>query len=190
LGDAARMLYTSSDFAAYAAHKPLVNQPGSHWHYSSGTANIVAGIVRRSVEKNTRRYYGFFYRELFHRIGMFSVVIELDPSGTFVGSSYVWATARDWARFGLLYLQDGVWEGRWILPHGWVAYTVTPAPAAPRGEYGALFWLNAGPADDPSRRLWPRAPWDTFAAQGFRDQKLFIIPSRELILVRFGATSG
>lgn len=190
LRDVALMLYTSQDFAAYAANQPLAARPGGHWHYSSGTANIVAGIVRRSVEKQARPYYGFLYRELFHRIGMYSVVLEPDPSGTFVGSSYIWATARDWARFGLLYLQDGVWEGGRILPEGWVAYTVTPAPAAPRGEYGALFWLNAGPASDPSRRLWPRAPRDTFAAQGFRGQKLFIIPSRELILVRFGATSG
>jgi CubicO group peptidase (beta-lactamase class C family) len=190
LGDAARMLYTSTDFAAYAADKPLKARPGDLWHYSSGTANIVAGIVRRAAEKQMRPYYGFLYRELFQRIGMESVVMEPDPSGTFAGSSYIWATARDWARFGLLYLRDGVWDGRRILPGGWVAYTVTPAPAAPRGEYGALFWLNAGPAADPSRRLWPRAPRDTFAAQGFRDQKLFIIPSRDLILVRFGSTSG
>jgi CubicO group peptidase (beta-lactamase class C family) len=190
LRDAARMLYTTTDFAAYAADKPLAARPGDRWHYSSGPANIVAGIVRRAAEKQTRPYYGFFYRELFHRIGMQSVVLEPDPSGTFAGSSYIWATARDWARFGLLYLRDGVWDGRRILPDGWVAYTVTPAPAAPRGEYGALFWLNAGPAADPSRRLWPHAPRDTFAAQGFRDQKLFIIPSRALILVRFGATSG
>jgi CubicO group peptidase (beta-lactamase class C family) len=190
LRDAARMLYTSTDFAAYAARKPLAAPPDSRWHYSSGTANIVAGIVRRAVEQQTPRYYAFFYRKLFHRIGMYSVVMEPDPSGTFVGSSYIWATARDWARFGQLYLQDGVWEDRRILPEGWAAYTVTPAPAAPRGEYGALFWLNAGPAGGPSRRLWPRAPRDAFAAQGFRAQKLFIIPSREVILVRFGATSG
>lgn len=190
LRDAARMLYASTDFAAYAAEKPLAGRPGSRWNYSSGTANLVAGIVRRSMEKQTRPYYAFIYREFFHRIGMDSAVLEPDPSGTFVGSSYIWATARDWARFGLLYLRDGVWEGRRILPAGWVAYTVTPAPAAPRGEYGALFWLNAGPASDPSRRLWPRAPRDTFAAQGFRGQKLFIIPSRELILVRFGSTGS
>jgi CubicO group peptidase (beta-lactamase class C family) len=190
LGDAARMLYATTDFAAYVAEKPLAARPGSRWHYASGPANIVAAIVRRAAEKQARSYYDPIYRELFHRIGMHSVVMEPDPSGTFVGSSYIWATARDWARFGLLYLQDGVWGGRRILPPGWVAYTVTPAPAAPRGEYGALFWLNAGPAGDPTRRLWPRAPRDTFAAQGFRAQKLFIIPSRELVLVRFGATSG
>jgi CubicO group peptidase (beta-lactamase class C family) len=190
LRDAARMLYTTTDFAAYAAGKSLTAPPDSRWHYSSGTANIVAGIVRRAAEQQTPRYYEFLYRELFHRIGMRSVIMEPDPTGTFVGSSYIWATARDWARFGLLYLRDGVWEGRRILPEAWVAYTTTPAPAAPRGEYGALFWLNVGPDGDPSRRLWPRAPRDTYAAQGFRAQKLFMIPSRELILVRFGATSG
>jgi CubicO group peptidase (beta-lactamase class C family) len=84
--------------------------------------------------------------------------MEPDPSGTFAGSSYIWATARDWARFGLLYLRDGVWDGRRILPDGWVAYTVTPAPAAPRGEYGALFWLNAGPAAAPPGGCGPVRP--------------------------------
>jgi CubicO group peptidase (beta-lactamase class C family) len=189
LRDAAVMLYTTSDFAAYAASKPLEGRPDSRWRYSSGTANIVAGIVRRAVEKQNNPYYGFLYEELFDRIGMASTVMEPDPSGTFAGSSYIWATARDWARFGRLYLQDGVWDGQRILPQGWVDYTVTPTPPAPRGQYGALFWLNAGPVADPARRLWPQAPRDTFAAQGFREQKLFIIPSRQLILVRFGATS-
>jgi len=189
LRDAAVMLYTSSDFAAYGALKPLGAQPDSRWHYSSGTANIVAGIVRRTVEKLRHPYYGFLYEALFDKIGMVSAVMEPDPTGTFTGSSYIWATARDWARFGLLFLQDGVWSGERILPQGWVDYTVTPTPPAPRGQYGALFWLNAGPPADPGRRLWPAAPRDTFAAQGFREQKLFIIPSKALILVRFGATS-
>jgi CubicO group peptidase (beta-lactamase class C family) len=76
------------------------------------------------------------------------------------------------------------------LPDGWVPYTVTPAPAAAQGQYGALFWLNAGPSAEPSRRRWPHAPRDAFAAEGFREQRLFIIPSKELILVRFGATTG
>ncbi len=189
LGATAAMLYTSPDFGAYAARKHLEARPDSRWHYSSGTANIVAGIVRRAVEKQSNPYYGFLYRELFDRIGMTSVVMEPDPSGTFAGSSYIWATARDWARFGLLYLQDGVWNGERLLPSGWVDYSVTPTPPAPRGEYGAMFWLNAGPAADPGRRQWPGAPRDAYSAQGFREQKLFIVPSKNLILVRFGATT-
>ena len=187
--DAVSMFYDSYDFAAYAASKPLVAEPGSTWLYSSGTANIVARIVRRAAESVDENYYAFIYRELFDRIGMHSVVFEPDPSGTFVGSSYALATARDWARFGLLYLQDGVWNGERILPQGWVAYSVTPTPGAPRGEYGAFFWLNAGSPDDPGLRRWPGAPRDAFFATGFQEQKVIVIPSRNVVLVRIGNTT-
>ena len=134
------MFYNSYDFAAYAARKPLEADPDSKFHYSSGTANIISRIVRRAAEENYRNYYAFIYRELFAKIGMHSAKFEPDPSGTFVGSSYVFATARDWAQFGLLYLQDGVWDGERLFPEGWVAYTTTPTPQAPQGEYGAMFW--------------------------------------------------
>lgn len=96
---------------------------------------------------------------------------------------------RDWARFGLLYLQDGIWQGERILPLGWVKYSTTPTPQAPRDEYGALFWLNAGSPSDSEDRRWPAAPRDAFAALGFQEQKVIIIPSKKLVLVRFGATS-
>jgi CubicO group peptidase (beta-lactamase class C family) len=190
LYDATYMLYGSYDFAAYAAAKPLESQPDGKWHYSSGTANIVARIVRQTVEKDYRYYYRFIFEDLFDKIGMVSALIEPDPSGTFVGSSYAMATARDWARFGLLYLQDGVWQAERILPKGWVQYSTTPTPKAPLGEYGAYFWLNAGSAANPNHRLWPSVPRDAFAAQGFQEQKLIMIPSRKLILVRFGATTN
>lgn len=187
--DATYMLYGSYDFGAYAAAKQLETAPGAKWYYSSGTTNIVAGIVRRAIEKDHEYYYRFIHEELFDRIGMYSAVMEPDSSGTFVGSSYTFATPRDWARFGLLYLQDGIWQGRRILPAGWVAYTTTPTPAAPRGEYGAHAWLNAGSAANPRDRRWPAAPRDAFAALGFQEQKVIVIPSRKLVLVRFGATS-
>jgi CubicO group peptidase (beta-lactamase class C family) len=189
LYDATYMLYGSYDFAAYAAAKPLEGEPDSKWYYSSGTANIVARIVRQTVEKDYRFYYRFMFEELFDKIGMYSALMEPDSSGTFVGSSYAMATPRDWARFGLLYLQDGVWQGQRILPERWVKYSTTPTPKAPLGEYGAHFWLNAGSASNPNNRLWPGAPRDAFAAQGFQEQKLIVIPSRKLVLVRFGATT-
>jgi CubicO group peptidase (beta-lactamase class C family) len=187
--DTTRMLYESYDFAAYAAGKPLVAKPDAKWNYSSGTANIIARIVRRTAEKSYAHYYDFIRGELFDKIGMYSAVMEPDASGTFVGSSYTFATPRDWARFGLLYLQDGIWQGKRILPQGWVKYTTTPTPQAPRGEYGALFRLNAGSPSDPADRRWPDAPRDAFAALGFQEQNVFIIPSKKLVLVRFGATS-
>jgi len=187
--DAVYMFYDSYDFAAYAANKPLEAEPDAKWHYSSGTANIIARIVRQTIEKEHQNYYEYLYQNFFHKIGMFSMVLEPDPSGTFVGSSYTFATPRDWARFGLLYLQDGVWNGERILPEGWVKYTTTPTPRAPRGEYGALFWLNAGSASGPSDRMMPSVPVDTYYARGFQEQRVFIVPSKKLVLVRFGATS-
>lgn len=187
--DVTYMLYGSRDFAAYAAGKELEAAPDTRWHYSSGTANIVARIVRQTVTPDYPYYYEALYEKLFDRIGMTSIILEPDASGTFVGSSYAFATPRDWARFGLLYLQDGLWHGQRILPEGWVDYTKTPTPAAPRGQYGALFWLNAGAADDPGNRRWPDAPIDAYAAEGFQEQKVIVIPSRQLVLVRFGATA-
>ncbi len=189
LYDATKMLYGSYDFAAYAASKPLAAPLDTKWSYSSGTANIISRIVRMEADKNYRNSFTFMREELFDRIGMQSAVPEPDPSGTYVGSSYTFATPRDWARFGLLYLQDGVWNGERILPEGWVRYTTTPTPGAPKGEYGAHFWLNAGPASDSGKRRWPSSPADAYSADGYQEQKIIVIPSKKLVLVRFGATS-
>jgi CubicO group peptidase (beta-lactamase class C family) len=189
LHDVTDMLYRSYDFAAYAAEKPLDTEPDGKWAYSSGTANIIARIVRHAAEKNYPRYYDFLRKELFEKVDMHSAVAEPDPSGTFVGSSYMFATPRDWARFGFLYLQDGVWGEERILPEGWVKYSTTPTPKTPQGQYGALFWLNAGTEANPKDRPWPSAPTDTFSARGYQEQYVVIIPSKKLVIVRFGATS-
>ena len=98
-------------------------------------------------------------------------------------------TARDWARFGLLYLNDGVAGGERILPEGWVRYSTTPGPAS-GGVYGAQFWLNAGPADNPRARPMPDVPADTYSADGFAGQNVFIIPSRELVVVKLSESRG
>lgn len=189
LYDATRMLYASPGFAAYAAAKPMEAEPNHKWHYSSGTSNIVARILRRRMEKVYPYYLDYIYERMFHRIGMYSAIMEPDAAGTFVGSSYTLATALDWARFGLLYLQDGVWQGERILPAGWVAYSTTPTGGAPKGQYGAHFWLNRGSLDDPHDRRWPHAPRDAFGAMGYQDQRVIIIPSHKAVLVRFGATT-
>src|SRR5579863_3353760 len=132
--DATRMLYREKDMGEYATKSKLVHKPGEVFYYSSGTANILSSIIRRTVGDSG--YYRFPYQQLFYRIGMYSAVLEPDAGGTFVGSSYCYATARDWARFGLLYLQDGDWNGQRILPEGWVGFT------GKGSEYGALWWLN------------------------------------------------
>jgi len=186
--DIVQMMYNESDMAAFAASMPLAHSPDTHWSYSSGTTNIVSGIIRRAVGDSDAEYFSFPYRKLFGKLGMTSAVLEPDASGTFVGSSYLYATARDWARFGQLYLRDGVWNGERILPEGWVAYSVTPTPRAPQGGYGAQFWLNAGSPDDPTDRWMPDLPTDIYSARGLDGQFVTVIPSHDLVVVRLGLT--
>jgi CubicO group peptidase (beta-lactamase class C family) len=185
--DCNTMLFDSPDTGGFAAEMPLEADPGSRWSYSSGSANILARIVRQASGTSLEEQFNFPRRALFERIGMRSAIMEPDPSGTFVGSSFMYATARDWARFGLLYLNDGVWMGERILPEGWVAYSTTPTPHAPPGEaYGALFWLNTG---NPTRGL-PKLPEDLFWADGHEGQYVMVIPSHNLVVVRLGLARG
>ena len=182
--DATEMLFNSKDAAHFAMSKKAVHPPNEKFYYSSGTTNILMRIIREKTGE--AQYHRFPYLKLFNKVGMHSAIIELDPSGTFVGSSFSYATARDWARFGLLYLNDGVWNGERILPEGWVQYTATPAPPAKKGEYGAQWWLNAGATDNPANRNYPDLPTDIFLADGFEGQFVFVVPSKKLIVVRLG----
>ena len=183
LSDVCQMLFSVHDAGGYAAAKPLEAVPDAVWKYSSGTTNIISKILR-NVVANDASYHAMPRELLFDRIGMRHTVIETDPSGTFVGSSFGWATARDWARFGLLYLNDGVWLGERILPEGWVDYCRTPTARAPNGQYGAQWWCNAGTNDDGENRLWPRLPADLFAARGFQGQSINIFPTQKLVVVK------
>jgi hypothetical protein len=177
LSDVTTMLYKEPDCYKFAIGSPFGKDPDLEYKYSSGTTNIVSGIIRRTLG-NDQLYFAFPYHEIANKIGMSSLLMETDASGNFVGSSYGYATARDWAKFGQLYLQDGVWKGDSILPKGWVSYTTTSAKAA-NGKYGAFFWLNR--AGD-----LPDVPQDMFACQGHRGQRVFIIPSKQLVVVRLG----
>lgn len=189
--DVVAMLYGpgAADMGAFAAAMPLDHVPGSHWSYASGTTNLIASVLRDALHSQAD-YFAFPRARLFNPLGMASAVIEPDESGTFVGSSYMYATPRDWARLGLLYLQDGVWLGERLLPEGWVGYATTPAPAAPRGEYGAQIWLNRGAPGNPSDRPHPELPADLYYLSGFEGQDVVVVPSRDLVVVRMGLTAG
>lgn len=181
---ATNMLFKKKDFGLYAMEFPFESEANTLFEYSSGTTNIISRLIREAV--GDEDYYRFYYRELFEKIGAYSMVIEPDAGGTYVGSSFSWATARDWARFGLLYLNDGVFNGERILPEGWVAYSTTPATTAKSGEYGAQWWLNAGSINHPEARTYPDVPSDSFQATGFEGQFVFVVPSKNLVVVRLG----
>jgi len=180
LSDVNVMLWGSRDAGEFAARRKLAHDPGAHWHYSSGTTNVLSRAMREALGGD---YAAFPRQALFERIGMASAVIEPDASGTFVGSSLMFATARDWARFGLLFANDGAWHRERILPAGWVGYSATPAPAAPKGEYGAHWWLKLRRPDGaPVVHLPP----DTFYAAGHGGQFVTVVPSRSVVVVRLG----
>ena len=186
--DVTDMLYGSKSMAQYAWEKPPDTKPDGEWYYSSGTANIIARIERDMVGGTLVDVYNFARINLFDKLNMCSAVIEPDASGSFVGSSYMFATPRDWARFGLFILRDGVWNGERILPEGWMKYSTMPTPLAPKGEYGALFWLNAGEKGNPKNRMYPSLPTDLYYLSGFNGQVVAVIPSRNVVIVRMGVT--
>ena len=182
--DAIRMLFGdgAADMGHYAASLPLVYPPGSHWEYSSGTTNIVSRVIRDLAGGNEEAYRAFITRKLLEPIGIRDAVLEFDAAGTLIASSLIFMRARDYARFGLLYLRDGEWNSQRILPEGWVQHARTPTVGS-GGRYGAQWWLS-GFAN--SRRV-PHAlhqfPADTFMAQGHQEQSIIVVPSHDLVVV-------
>lgn len=172
------MLHKEGNMGKYTLEKPLNYPIDSVWSYSSGSTNIVSLIIRQTIG-NDAEYYSFPRKALFNKIGMRSAVWEVDASGTFVGSSYLYATMRDYARFGLLFLNNGYWFGEQILPLGWVDYTTTIAKGS-NGQYGAFFWLNRSGTD------YPDVPCDMYCCRGHDGQYIYIIPSKNLVVVRTG----
>ncbi len=188
MSDVILMLYTTGDTAGFTAAMPQAQEPGSTFYYSSGTTNVISRIHRQLFD-NQQSYFNFPQERLFSKLGMSSAVLEPDASGTFVGSSYMYATPRDWAKIGLLYLQDGMWNGERILPECWVDYSLTPATSAEQGEYGIQIWLNAGAADDPDNKSFSNLPNNTYYLSGFEGQNVVVLPDQELIVVRMGLTT-
>jgi CubicO group peptidase (beta-lactamase class C family) len=180
-----RMLYTEPDMAAFAESARLQAPPGTRYHYSSPSTLILSRIVRDAVGGRAEDVRRFAERELFHPLGMRDVILEFDAAGTPVGSSYMYATARDWARFGLLYANDGMADGRRILPEGWVGYSATPTPGS-RDGYGAGFFTNRGESDFGRLRVRGGMPADSFFASGTQGQRIVVAPAERLVVVRLG----
>ena len=177
ISDVTKMLFNDLDVTKSQINKPLVGKTNKTWKYSSGTTNLLSGILRSQFATH-QQYLDFWYSSLIDKIGMQSMVIETDMKGNYIGSSYGWATARDWSKFGLLYLHKGNWNGEQIFDESWAKFVSTPTNTS-NGIYGAHFWLNAG-------GRYPDAPKDLYSANGFQGQNVFIIPSLDLVIVRMG----
>lgn len=178
------MEFTTSDMATFAARRPLKNAPGSTLEYTSANTLILARLVGGIVGNGPADLRGFAERELFHPLGMSNVTMEFDGAGTFVGSSYLFAPARSYARFGELYRRDGLApDGRRILPEGWTQWS----HRATLGDgYGAGFFTNDGNGDFARARIKAGFPSDGFYASGVFGQRVYIIPSAGLVIARFG----
>lgn len=185
--EASVMLFARPDAAAYAAGMPLAAPPGEVWSYSSGTANILARVLGERFD-GTPALLRWARERLFAPAGLHSALLEADASGTLLASSFVFMTARDWARFGELHRRGGLWQQQRVLPEGWVEYVTTPTPAS-NGEYGAHWWLNRGTLEDPDTPNWPELPPDSFAAWGHNGQYVLVVPSEKLVVVRLGLST-
>ena len=171
--------------AAFAESTPLATTPGTAWNYSDGNSIILSHLIRNATGGHPADVLRFARSELFEPLGMHSVTLEFDGAGTPEGSSQMLASARDWARFGLLYLNDGVVGGRRILPEGWVNYSASSTPSGWVG-IGAGFWTNRGDSFGANYRAERGMPRDAFFAKGTIGQYVIIVPSERLVIVRLG----
>ncbi|ULQ54691.1 serine hydrolase domain-containing protein [Flavihumibacter fluvii] len=178
------MLFKRGDMARFTAKLPLLFQPGTVFNYTGGNTNILSRIIRQTLGE--KEYQAFPYQSLFHPINAYSFLLEPDASGTYVTSSYSYATARDFARFGLLYYNNGIWNGKQVLPENWVKESIQPATADPLKRYGYQFWLNGLDKHDSTKRWYPDVPADMYFADGYGGQNVYIIPSKKLVVVRLG----
>jgi CubicO group peptidase (beta-lactamase class C family) len=176
-------IYTGAvDVFAYSLNQPLEFPVGTVGRYRNSDPLAIGALIKQAVTKRGEEYLTYPQRALFDRIGIRRQVLETDPYGNFILSGYNYGTARNWARLGLLYLQDGVWQGQRLLPEGWAKFVSTPAPAWRQPIYGGLFWINGTGAFS--------LPRDAYFAAGAGGQFALIVPSRELVVVRLGHSGG
>ncbi len=185
-GEASRMLFGRRDVAGHAASAPADAPPGTRWRYSSAATNILAQVMRTRFDGDDVRYWNWPSHALFGPIGAHSAMFETDAVGTWIGSSYLWASSADWARLGQLLLDDGRWQGRQVLAPGFLARASTPATSAGDGRgYGAQTWRIGAPE---AGSCAGQVPSDTLAMLGHWGQIVAVVPSRQAVIVRLGWT--
>ena len=176
------MVYLQDDMAGFAVKAALVAPPGTRWAYSSPTTQLLARIIRDAVG-GPEQSLAFAWRELFNPLGMRNVTLEFDATGTLQGSTHMLASARDWARFGLLFVNDGAVGGKRLLHEDWVDFS---AAATLDTDYGAGFWTNRSEHESAKDRVRSGIPRDAFFAAGDLGQRIVIMPSQRLVVVRLG----
>jgi CubicO group peptidase (beta-lactamase class C family) len=184
--DATAMLFTEPSASAYVMKKAAIHSPGTFFNYSSGTANLLSRLHYERSGARLQMHHRDYLIHIAQPLGFQQAVFETDASGVMVGSSYLYAPARDWARLGQMMLNGGVLNGERIVSEDWVNRSVTPNDSENGPAYGYQWWLNSGG----TRLRWPDLPEDAYAAQGNRQQHMMVIPSASLIIVRLGWTSG
>ncbi|MDG4856090.1 MULTISPECIES: serine hydrolase [unclassified Mesorhizobium] len=187
VADVTRMLYLEPDMAGFAEAKPLGGEVGKAFSYSSGTAVMLSRLWQEAIGDKAKALT-WPRTALFEPLGMHSAVLETDERGTFVGSSYLYATAHDWARFGQFLLQGGVWNGAQILPAGFVDWMRQPAPASKVYGNGQVWIEGPGDEENPGAGAAAGLPKDTYWMEGHDGQTVAIIPSEQLVVVRLGLT--
>ncbi|OBQ86714.1 serine hydrolase [Mesorhizobium sp. WSM3873] len=187
VADVTRMLYLEPDMAGFAEAKPLGGEVGKAFSYSSGTAVMLSRLWQEAIGDKAKAL-SWPRTALFEPLGMHSAVLETDERGTFVGSSYLYATAHDWARFGQFLLQGGVWNGAQILPAGFVDWMRQPAPASKVYGNGQVWIEGPGDEENPGAGAAAGLPKDTYWMEGHDGQTVAIVPSEQLVVVRLGLT--
>ena len=186
--DVTKMLFTKISGGRFAAEKFLENTKDKHWHYSSGTSNILSWIYAKELTKKNLDPIGFMRDKLFQPLGMSSMVVSPDFVGTPTSSSFGFATGEDWLKLGQLYLQQGKWRGKQLVPASWVKKAATSPTHGSKGRYSHHWWLN-----DPESKFvrdYPSAPKDAYWAGGFNGQIVMVIPSKNIVITRLGWTIG
>ena len=183
---AARMVFNERDMAAFAERQSMKFAPGADWNYTNGNTLLLSKLIRDNAGGTASSTLAFARRELFDKLGMRHVTLEFDAVGTPIGSSHMLASARDWARFGLLYLDDGVVGGERILPEGWVDYSAAYTPHSDEYGYAAGFWTQRGTTGGAAYRVKAGLPADSFMARGAYGQYVIVVPSQRLVVARFG----
>jgi CubicO group peptidase (beta-lactamase class C family) len=180
--DPSSRMFLENDTAGYAVKAPMMAPIGSRWHYSSPTTQLLARIIRDAVG-GPEQTLALARRELFNPLGMRNVTLEFDGVGTLQGGTWMLANARDWAKFGLLYLNDGVVGGKRVLHEDWVDFC---AAATLDTDYAAGFWTNRSEHPNAKARVQLGIPRDAFFASGDMGQRIVIMPSQHLVVVRLG----